>query len=97
MAQVILIVGLILSYIASLTVAVLMEDAFGFGIGTGFIPFIIAYSIFSTPMKGLWRRKDISGMITSIGVLIIIHEAVAFIGSIVLNLSYNRFSLYESF
>lgn len=96
MAQVILIVGLILSYITSLTVAVLMEDAFGFGIGTRFIPFIIAYSIFSTPMKGLWRRKDISGMITSIGVLIIIHAAVAFIGSIVLNLSYRIFTIESS-
>lgn len=96
MAQVILIVGLILSYIASLTVAVLMEDVFGFGIGTRFIPFIIAYSIFSTPMKGLWRRKDIGGMILSIGVLIIIHAVVAFIGSMVLNLSYRIFPI-ESF
>lgn len=96
MAQVILIVGLILSYITSLTVAVLMEDAFGFGIGTRFIPLIIAYSIFSTPMKGLWRRKDISGMITSIGVLIIIHAVVAFIGSIVLNLSYRIFTIESS-
>lgn len=97
MAQVILIVGLILSYIASLTVAVLMEDAFGFGIGTRFIPFIIAYSIFSTPMKGLWRRKDIGGMILSIGVLIIIHAVVAFIGSMVLNLSYRIFTIESSF
>ena len=97
MAQVILIVGLILSYITSLTVAVLMEDAFGFGIGTGFIPFIIAYSIFSTPMKGLWRRKDIGGMILSIGVLIIIHAVVAFIGSMVLNLSYRIFTIESSF
>jgi hypothetical protein len=96
MAQVILIVGLILSYITSLTVAVLMEDAFGFGIGTGFIPFIIAYSIFSTPMKGLWRRKDIGGMILSIGVLIIIHAVVAFIGSMVLNLSYRIFTIESS-
>ena len=97
MAQVILIVGLILSYIASLTVAVLMEDAFGFGIGTRFIPFIIAYSIFSTPMKGLWRRKDIGGMILSIGVLLIIHAVVAFIGSMVLNLSYRIFTIESSF
>ena len=97
MAQVILIVGLILSYIASLTVAVLMEDAFGFGIGTRFIPFIIAYSIFSTPMKGLWRRKDIGGMILSIGVLLIIHAVVAFIGSMVLNLSYRIFTIEPSF
>lgn len=97
MAQVILIVGLILSYIASLTIAVLMENAFGFGIGTRFIPFIIAYSIFSTPMKGLWRRKDISGMILSIGVLIIIHAVVAFIGSMVLNLSYRIFTIESSF
>lgn len=97
MAQVILIVGLILSYIASLTVAVLMEDAFGFGIGTRFIPFIIAYSIFSTPMKGLWRRKDIGGMILSIGVLIIIHAVVAFICSMVLNLSYRIFAIESSF
>ena len=97
MAQVILIVGLILSYIASLTVAVLMEDAFGFGIGTRFIPFIIAYSIFSTPMKGLWRRKDIGGMILSIGVLIIIHAVVAFISSMVLNLSYSIFPIESSF
>lgn len=97
MAQVILIVGLILSYVASLTVAVLMEDAFGFGIGTKFIPFIIAYSIFSTPMKGLWRRKDIGGMILSIGVLIIIHAVVAFIGSMVLNLSYRIFAIESSF
>ncbi|MBO5830802.1 MAG: hypothetical protein J6R01_04280 [Alistipes sp.] len=97
MAQVILIVGLILSYIASLTVAVLMEDAFGFGIGTRFIPFIIAYSIFSTPMKGLWRRKDIGGMILSIGVLIIIHAVVSFIGSMVLNLSYHIFTIESSF
>lgn len=97
MAQVILIVGLILSYIASLTVAVLMEDAFGFGIGTRFIPFIVAYSIFSTPMKGLWRRKDIGGMILSIGVLIIIHAVVAFIGSMVLNLSYRIFAIESSF
>ena len=97
MAQVILIVGLILSYIASLTVSVLMEDAFGFGIGTRFIPFIIAYSIFSTPMKGLWRRKDIGGMILSIGVLIIIHAVVAFISSMVLNLSYSIFPIESSF
>ena len=97
MAQVILIVGLILSYIASLTVAVLMEDAFGFGIGTRFIPFIIAYSIFSTPMKGLWRRKDIGGMILNIGVLIIIHAVVAFIGSMALNLSYRIFTIESSF
>lgn len=97
MAQVILIVGLILSYIASLTVAVLMEDAFGFGIGTRFIPFIIAYSIFSTPMKGLWRRKDIGSMILSIGVLIIIHAVVAFICSMVLNLSYHIFTIESSF
>lgn len=97
MAQVILIVGLILSYIASLTIAVLMEDAFGFGIGTRFIPFIIAYSIFSTPMKGLWRRKDIGGMILSIGVLIIIHAVVAFICSMVLNLSYHIFTIESSF
>ena len=97
MAQAILIVGLILSYIASLTVAVLMEDAFGFGIGTRFIPFIIAYSIFSTPMKGLWRRKDIGGMILSIGVLIIIHAVVAFIGSMALNLSYRIFTIESSF
>ena len=86
-----------MSYIASLTVAVLMEDAFGFGIGTRFIPFIIAYSIFSTPMKGLWRRKDIGGMILSIGVLIIIHAVVAFIGSMVLNLSYRIFTIESSF
>lgn len=97
MAQVILIVGLILSYIASLTVAVLMEDASGFGIGTRFIPFIIAYSIFSTPMKGLWRRKDIGAMISSIGVLIIIHAVVAFICSIVLNLSYHIFTIESLF
>ena len=97
MAQVILIVGLILSYIASLTVAVLMEDAFGFGIGTRFIPFIIAYSIFSTPMKGLWKRKDIGGMILSIGVLIIIHAVVAFICSMVLNLSYHIFTIESLF
>lgn len=97
MAQVILIVGLILSYIASLTVAVLMEDVFGFGIGTRFISFIIAYGIFSTPMKGLWRRKDISGMILSIGVLIIIHAVVAFICSIVLNLSYHIFTIESYF
>lgn len=97
MAQVILIVGLILSYIASSTVAVLMADAFGFGIGTRFIPFIIAYSIFSTPMKGLWRREDIGGMILSIGVLIIIHAVVAFIGSMVLNLSYRIFAIESSF
>ena len=86
-----------MSYIASLTVAVLMEDAFGFGIGTRFIPFIIAYSIFSTPMKGLWRRKDIGGMILSIGVLIIIHAVVSFIGSMVLNLSYHIFTIESSF
>lgn len=97
MAQVVLIVGLILSYIASLTVAVSMGDAFGFGIGTRFIPLIIAYSIFSTPMKGLWRRKDIDGMILSIGVLIIIHAVVAFIGSMVLNLSYRIFTIESSF
>ena len=48
-------------------------------------------------MKGLWRRKDIGGMILSIGVLIIIHAVVAFIGSMVLNLSYRIFAIESSF
>ena len=93
MSQVILIIGLILSYIASLSVAVLMEHSLGFGIGTRFIPFIIAYCIFSTLMKGLWRRKDIGKMILCIGVLILIHGVIAFICSIILNISYNLFSI----
>lgn len=93
MAQVILIVGLILSYIASVTVAVLMEDTFGFGIVTKLIPAIIAYNCFSLIMKGLWRKKDWGGILFSIVVLILIHAMVTFIGSFILNISFSIFSI----
>ena len=94
MGQLILIVGILLSYICSTFVAAFMSTITGVGLGTKFITMIIAYSMFSFTFKVLWSRKEVEGIIGSIGILLISHAVIAFVSSLILLLILDTFESY---
>ena len=92
MAQLILIVGIVLSYIASLLVAILMSEVSEIGIGTRFMTALITYNMFSLIFKVLWKRKKIVEILYCIGALIISHVIIACVSSVLMNLMGSLFA-----